>query len=199
MSAPCRLAKTQSGTSMRSTATSSRVSSSQIVANDLYRCTVVPRLRRPLDEATVDRTALMISRVATVVVMTICAFMAWILMDMNVALLVWIGIGGMMAAFAGPLVLGALWSGVTRAGALAGFGSGALVFAVAHAGLVDPEWFAPGSLRQAAVWLAAESDNPWSCAAMGELASVASTFGVSKFTRPLSAARLADLFGEGAP
>jgi Na+/proline symporter len=178
-----------------STADGLVVSSSQIVANDLYRCTIVPRLRQPPDEATLDRRALVISRVTTVVVMAICALMAWALMDMNVALLVWIGVGGMMAAFAGPLVVGALWSGVTRAGAFAGFGAGAVVFAVTHAGLVDPEWFGPGALRTAASWLAGEAPNPWSCAAMGEIASVLATWTVSKLSRPLPPEHLAKLFG----
>ena len=178
-----------------STADGLVVSSSQILANDLYRCTIVPRLQNRPDDAVVDRNTLLISRVSTVGVMAICAGLAWLLMDMNVALLVWIGTGGMMAAFAGPLVLGAIWSGVTRAGAFAGFGVGALVFAVTHSGLLDPAWFGPGSLREAALWLEGEAPNPWSCAAMGEIASVAATFAVSKLTRPLSAAHLAELFG----
>jgi sodium/proline symporter len=121
--------------------------------------------------------------------------MAWALMDMNVALLVWIGTGGMMAAFAGPLVVGALWSGVTRAGAFAGFAAGAVVFGVTHGGLVDPEWFGPGALRTAASWLAAEAPNPWSCAAMGEIASVLATCSVSKLSRPLPPEHIAGLFG----
>ncbi len=43
-------------------------------------------------------------------------FMAWALQNKNIALLVWIGSGGMMAAFVGPLVMGALWRGVTKVG-----------------------------------------------------------------------------------
>jgi Na+/proline symporter len=177
-----------------STADGLIVSSSQIVANDIYRLTIVPRLRNPPDEETVDRRSLVISRVSTVVVMAICAWMAWLLMDMNVALVVWIGTGGMMAAFAGPLVLGSLWSGATRAGAFAGFGSGALVFAVTHSGVVDPAWFPPGAFHGAAVWLSGEAPNPWSCAAMGEITSVIATFAVSKVTQPLPAEHVADLF-----
>ena len=69
--------------------------------------------------------------------MLICTALAWILIDMNVALIVWIGIGGMMAAFAGPLVMGALWKGVTRAGAYAGLLSGFVTFVVLHDGCVE--------------------------------------------------------------
>lgn len=178
-----------------STADGLIVSSSQIIANDLYRLTFVPRMRNPPTPEQVDRRGLAISRASTVGVMAICAGMAWMLMDMNVALLVWIGTGGMMAAFAGPLVLGALWDGVTRAGAFAGFGTGALVFAMAHGGLVDPAWFEPGALHAAASWLAGEAPNPWSCAAMGEIASVTATVVVSLVSRPLPAEHLAELFG----
>ena len=34
------------------------------------------------------------------------------LRDINVALIVWIGVGGMMAALSGPLIIGALWQGL---------------------------------------------------------------------------------------
>ncbi len=179
-----------------STADGLVVSSSQIIANDLYRLTFVPRFRRELDSDTVDRRALRISRVMTVVVMAICTAMAWVLMDMNVALLVWIGVGGMMSAFAGPLVLGALWRGVTRAGAFSGFAVGAIVFGVTHGGLIDSAWFGPGVLHELASWLEGEAPNPFSCAAMGEIASVGVTWGVSLVTQALPDELLGDLFGE---
>lgn len=181
-----------------STADGLVVSSSQIIANDLYRLTWVPRFRPELDEERVDRAGLLISRVATVAVMAICTAMAWALMDMNVALLVWIGTGGMMAAFAGPLVLGALWRGVTRAGAFAGFGTGAAVFALTHGGLIDPASFPPGALHAIATWLEGEAESPFSCAALGELASLGATWTVSRLTRALPAEHVRDLFGESA-
>ena len=168
-----------------STADGLVVSSSQIVANDLYRLSYVPRYATHLDEATVDRRVLAISRVSTVVVMVFCTAMAWALVDRNVALIVWIGTGGMMAAFAGPLVVGAVWRGVTRAGAFAGLIGGVAVFSFAHSGIIDPQWFSPGALRDAAAWLHGEAPNPWSCAAMGEIVSVGLTWGVSKLTQPL--------------
>ena len=101
------------------------VSTSQIGANDLYRCTIAPRRHAHWDEGRVDAMTLRIGRIGTVVVMLLCTGMAWVLIERNVALLIWVGVGGMMAALSGPLILGALWSGVTRAGALAGlFGGG---------------------------------------------------------------------------
>ena len=178
-----------------STADGLVVSSSQIIANDLYRLSYVPRFRKDLDEAAVDRRVLIISRVATVVTMLICTAMAWALMDRNVALIVWIGTGGMMAAFAGPLVLGAVWRGVTRAGAFAGLLSGVSVFSITHGGMIEPAWFEQGNLRTAAEWLAIQSPNPWSCASMGEITSVVFTFAVSKMTQPLPETHIERMFG----
>ena len=177
-----------------STADGLVVSSSQIIANDLYRLSYVPRYARHLDEAAVDRRVLLISRIATVLVMLFCTALAWALVDRNVALIVWIGTGGMMAAFAGPLVVGAVWRGVTKAGAFAGLIGGVTVFSIAHSGVVDPQWFSPGALRNAAAWLHGEAPNPWSCAAMGEVFSVALTWGVSKLTQPLPEEHVRELF-----
>jgi Na+/proline symporter len=138
-----------------STADGLVVSSSQIIANDLYRCTFAPRFAAEVPESIVDRRVLIISRIATVAVMVICTAMAWALVDRNVAMVVWIGTGGMIAAFAGPLVVGSIWPGVTKAGAFAGLLGGLSVFTITHGALIDPAWFGPGWLRGAAAWLAA--------------------------------------------
>ena len=178
-----------------STADGLVISSSQIIANDLYRCTIVPRFASHLPEHVVDRRVLIISRVATVGVMVVCTAMAWALVDRNVALIVWIGTGGMMAAFAGPLVIGAVWRGITKAGAFAGLIGGVTVFSITHGAFIDPNWFDPGRLQDIAVWLVREAPNPWSCAAMGEIVSVALTYAVSKLTQPLPDEHLTRMFG----
>jgi Na+/proline symporter len=181
-----------------STADGLVISSSQIIANDLYRCTFVPRFAADVPEHVVDRRVLVISRITTVAVVIICTTMAWALVDRNVSMIVWIGTGGMMAAFAGPLVVGSIWSGVTKAGALAGLLGGVSVFSITHGALLDPAWFGPGWPRHAATWLAAEAHNPWSCAAIGEIVSVVLTWGVSKLTPPLPEGHLARIFGIAA-
>ncbi len=177
-----------------STADGLVVSSSQIIANDIYRRTIAPRLHRDQSSEEEDHRVLVISRVSTVVVLLLCMGMAWALMDHNIALLVWIGTGGMMAAFAGPLMVGALWRGVTRWGAYAGLVTGMGTFVTLHAQLLDPAWF-PGALHGVVTWLVIEGPNPYSCAAMGELVSVLFTVGVSLVTRPLPAAHLDEMFG----
>ena len=168
-----------------STADGLVVSSSQIIANDLYRRSIVPRLKHPPTGERLDRQVLYISRVATVVILVLCAAIAWAWVDTNVLLIVWIGTGGIMSAFAGSLVFGALWRGVTRAGAYAGLVSGFVSFLVLHAQLIDPAWFAPGLLHSVVSWLYIEGVNPFSCSALASLTSVAFTIIVSKVTRPL--------------
>ena len=177
-----------------STADGLVVSSSQIIANDLYRRSIAPRLTKVPDEATLDRQVLRISRISTVFVLLICMGLAWALIDVNIALIVWLGTGGMMAAFAGPLVVGALWRGVTRSGAYAGLISGFLTFIVLHTQLLDPNWFATGAVHDIVAWLYGEGPNPFSCAAIGEAISVAITFGVSKATQPLPEAHVEEIF-----
>jgi sodium/proline symporter len=174
-----------------STADGLVVSSSQIVANDLYRRSIAPRLKKPPSEDRLDQQVLTISRVTTVFVLVITMGMAWTLMETNIALIVWIGTGGMMAAFAGPLVVGALWRGVTRAGAYTGLASGFVTFLILHTQILDPSWFGSG-------WLHGEGPNPFSCAAMGEAVSVSLTFLVSRSTQPLPQSHLEGMFTEAA-
>jgi len=181
-----------------STADGLVVSSSQIVANDLYRRSIAPRLKKPPSEDRLDQQVLTISRVTTVFVLVITMGMAWTLMETNIALIIWIGTGGMMAAFAGPLVVGALWRGVTRAGAYTGLASGFVTFLILHTQLLDPSWFGSGWLHGAVVWLHGEGPNPFSCAAMGEAVSVSLTFLVSRSTQPLPDSHLDGMFTEAA-
>ena len=178
-----------------STADGLVVSSSQIISNDLYRRTLAKRFAPNATKEQHDRTELLISRLATVGTMVICTVLAWALMEINVALIVWIGVGGMMAAFAGPLVVGALWRGVTRAGAYAGLVSGFFTFVILHAELLNPAWFGNNFI---AVWLAGEGPNPTSCAAIGEGVGIVATYIVSKATAPLPDTHVAAMFGDDA-
>jgi len=177
-----------------STADGLVVSSSQIIANDLYRRSLAPKFHAHLSEEALDHRVLMISRYSTVGVLLITMAMAWGLRDINVALIVWIGVGGMMAALSGPLIIGALWQGVTRAGAYAGLIGGITTFVILHAQLIDPNWFGQGFFFDAATWLYGEGPNPYSCAVMGEIVSVSLTFIVSKLTQPLPDDHLRALF-----
>ena len=181
-----------------STADGLVVSSSQIVANDIYRLSIVPRLKEKLSEEQIEQRVLKISRIATVVIMVLCTILAWNMLDMNVTIIVWIGTGCMMAAFAGPLILGAVWRGVTKTGAFTGLLSGGITFIVTFNAMIDPAWFSEGVLKSAVEWMVAESPNPWSCAAMGELVSLTLTVVVSKLTQPLPGTHIQRMFGSTA-
>ncbi len=180
-----------------STADGLVVSSSQILANDIYRRSLAPVMHKHLSDEEVDRNVLRISRWSTVFVLALCMVMAWMLQDKNIALLVWVGSGGMMAAFAGPLVMGALWRGVTKAGAYAGLVCGMTTFIVLHSGVlayvVSPESTYP--LAGLLNWFRIEAPNPYSCAAFGEIVSVGVTYAVSKLTQPLEEAHVESMFG----
>ncbi len=178
-----------------STADGLVISSSQIFANDIYRRTIVPRLRSPLTGEKLDQRILAISRWATLGVMAVAAGLAWIFMHMNVTLLIWLGLGGMMAGLTGPLILGALWSGVTRNGAIAGFLSGAAFFALLRTEIIVQASAAMGAPSSVSEWLTVQMPNPYSCTAIAMIAATLVTILVSLFTQPLSDTHLQQVFG----
>lgn len=151
-----------------STADGLVVSATQVFANDLYRRTWAPKYASHLSEAELDLRVLWISRIGTIVVLLFCAALAWSFIGMNVALLVWIGIGGMTSALAGPLMLGSLWNGVTVHGALSGMLVGFVSFVLLHAKLIP------------VAWLLEQGPNPYACATLASLSGVAVTIIVSK-------------------
>jgi SSS family transporter len=178
-----------------STADGLVVSTAQIFANDIFRRTLAPRFMADRDEAYIDRIGLRIGRVATVLVLIASIALAWSTRDTNIALLVWIGVGGMMAATAAPMFLGVLWRRATRAGSMVGFVVGGTVFAVLHMGAIDAGWFADSALELAAVWLQSQAVNPYACATIGAGVSAVAMVVVSLLTRPPSERHLARVFG----
>ncbi len=166
-----------------STADGLVVAASQVIANDIYRRSWLGRRAAGVDPAELDRRVLRVGRWASIAVVAVCAALAVALRSRNIALLIWIGLGGLMAALAGPLVLGAVWRGVTKAGAVAGLVTGLTVFVVLHAQLLQPAWLAPGAGREVLGWLHAEGVNPMSCTALAEIASVLVTVVVSACAR----------------
>ena len=171
-----------------STADGLAVSASQIFANDIYRCSLAPRYHKDRGEAYIDKLSLRISRIATAFVLIGAMGMAWAFQDLNVALLVWAGIGGMMAALAGPFMLGVFWRRLSRSGALLGFFAGAIVFIVLKSGGIHGE---EGVLA----WLSSQSSNPFACATLGGGASVIVSVLGSLFSEPLPSEHLDEVFG----
>ena len=162
-----------------STADGLIVSASQVFANDLYRRSLAPRLRPNEAPEDLEKRVLAISRWSTVVILIGSAAMAWALLDVNIALIVWIGIGGMNSALAGPLVLGSQWSRVNRPGAIAGMLVGISTFIALHTG-----WFAQSAQLSPDSWLAVQSTNPFTCTGLAVIISTVATIAVSLTTAP---------------
>lgn len=182
-----------------STADGLVISTSQVFANDIYRRSVAPRIHPDRDPAVLDRNVLIISRAVTALTMLGSAALAWFVMDMNVVLLVWVGIGGFIAALSGPLVLGSLWGGVTRAGALTGFWTGAVVFIVIHGGLVPSDWLAGTRMEGLGRWFTFNATSPYSAATLAGAAAVVITALVSRFSTALPQAHLDAVWASPVP
>lgn len=162
-----------------STADGLVISTSQVFANDIYRKSIVPRAHKHLSDDEVDKNVLLISRVVTALTLVGAASLAWAVKDQNVVLLIWAGVGGFIAAMAGPLVLGSIWNGVSGAGALSGFWTGAIAFILIHARVVSFAWLDGTSLQAFGQWFDFNATSPYSAATMGGIASVAVTTIVS--------------------
>jgi Na+/proline symporter len=80
-----------------STADGLVISTSQVFANDIYRRSIAPRVHSERTAAELDRNVLLISRVVTALVLLGSAVLAWYVIDMNVVLLIWAGVGGFIA------------------------------------------------------------------------------------------------------
>lgn len=82
------------------------VSLTQILANDLFRLSIVPKLNMAKEKA--EKIELNISRIATPIVLIIAGIVAWN-PPQYLSIFMWIGIGGFVSSTAGPLVIGSLW------------------------------------------------------------------------------------------
>jgi SSS family transporter len=156
-----------------STADGLFVSLAVIFSNDLYRRTYAPRFQRHRSPEAINRTALWISRIATVLVALVAMALAWN-PPKFLAVLLWIGVGGIMSGAAGPLVIGSFWRRATRAGAIASFLTGVLLYA--------------------SFWLIVGWENPFGAAGVCVLAGSVVMVVVSLFTRPLDPELLDEIF-----
>lgn len=178
-----------------STADGLVISTSQVFANDIYRRTLVNILHPHASSAEVDRNVLRISRWSILFVLIGAAVLAWHSIGQNIALMVWVGLGGMMAALAGPLILGVFWRGVTKQGAIWGFVAGALSFTVLRNAWL-PAGAADGNvIEQGFFWVTNQASNPFACATLGEGLSIITTVLVSWVTVALPKAHLDTVFG----
>lgn len=163
-----------------STADGLLISTSQVFANDIYRRSIAPRWHKDHSEAQLDKNVLSISRVVTVLTLFGSIALGWAIMDMNVTLLIWTGVGGFTAALMGPLVFGSLWSGINGKGAVAGFVGGVLTFVLIHAKIISGLWLVGTPLESFGLWFDFYASSPYSASTMGGVVSIALCYFVSK-------------------
>lgn len=173
-----------------STADGLVISTSQVFANDIYRRSIAPRIHQHLPAEQLDRNVLSISRAVTAFTIVGAAMLGWATMEMNVVLLMWIGVGGFVAALMGPLVVGSFLTSITRAGALSGFWAGAITFILIRGQFLSGSWLAGTGLDGFGQWFDYYATNPYSAATFGAAVSVLVTLVVSRMTKPLPAEHL---------
>lgn len=166
-----------------STADGLIIAVSQIFANDLYRKTYVPWKGGDPESDAVSQRALWISRISTVVV-TIAAVVAVMTPPEYLSILLWVGIGGIIAGYGGPYFVGTFWEETSKVAALSALVVAFGVYFVIHlgpqAGLYEG-WYP-------------YNENPYASSGIGFAISCIVTYGVSKFTEPLPEGHLDEVF-----
>lgn len=166
-----------------STADGLIIAVAQIFANDLYRKSYIPWKGGDPNSDRVSQRALWISRVSTVIV-TIAAVVAVMTPPDYLAILLWVGIGGIIAAYGGPYFVGTFREETSRTAAIAAFVISFIVYFVIHLG---PQF----GLYEG--WYP-YNENPFASSAIGFTLSCLVTYLVSKFTEPLPQSHLDDVF-----
>jgi len=156
-----------------STADGLFVSIAVIFSNDLYRKTFAHKIHPHKSEKQIEKTALNISRVATVITVFVAMWLAWNPPDF-LAVLLWIGVGGIMSGAAGPLVIGSMWKRSTKPAAIASF-------------LV-------GVISYASMWLIVGWQNPFGAAGVCVILASIVMIVVSLFTEPMPEEKLNEIF-----
>lgn len=87
------------------------VSLTQILANDIFRLSIVPKINISSQKA--ENYELLISRYSTFLFLILAGIVAWTPPEF-LSIFMWIGIGGIVSATAGPLVIGSLWKRANR-------------------------------------------------------------------------------------
>ncbi len=156
-----------------STADGLFVSIAVIFSNDLYRKTFADRIHPHKTDKEKEKIALNISRVATILTVFAALWLAWNPPDF-LAVLLWIGVGGIMSGAAGPLVIGSIWRRSSKTGAIASF--------------------CVGVASYAAMWLIIGWQNPFGaagvCVILGSIVMIV----VSLLTEPMPEEKLDEIF-----
>lgn len=147
------------------------VAVSQILANDLYRKT----LARNQPPETADRNALRIGRVGVALALAVGVAVAWNPPEF-LAVLLWIGVGGIVSGLAGPVLIGSLWRRATKTAAIASFLVGVGCYAIIYLGFM--------------------SANPFGAAGYSVMIASAVMVVATLLTKPMPEEFVQEIFGE---
>ena len=159
------------------------ISIAVIFSNDLYKKTFAPVIHKNKSKEQVEQIALNISRVAIVLVGVVACWLAWN-PPQFLAVLLWMGVGGILAGATGPLLIGSLWKGATKTGAIASFLVGVISFGL---GIV-----------YCFVLKEVPFKNPFAVAGTCIIIAAVTMIVVSLFTKKLPQQHVDDMFGESA-
>lgn len=159
------------------------ISIAVIFSNDLYKKTFAPVIHKNKSKEQVEQIALNISRVAIVLVGVVACWLAWN-PPQFLAVLLWMGVGGILAGATGPLLIGSLWKGATKTGAIASFLVGVISFGL---GIV-----------YCFVLKEVPFKNPFAVAGTCIIIAAVTMIVVSLFTKKLPEEHVDDMFGESA-
>ena len=157
------------------------ISIAVIFSNDLYKKTFAPVIHKNKSKEQIEQIALNISRVAIVLVGVVACWLAWN-PPQFLAVLLWMGVGGILAGATGPLLIGALWKGATKTGAIASFLVGVISFG---AGII---YFF--------VLKEVPFKNPFAVAGTCIIIAAVTMIVVSLFTKKLPSEHVDEMFGE---
>lgn len=150
------------------------ISVSQLLANDLYRKTFA----RDEDSEETDRRALLIGRIGVALALIAGVVIAWNPPEF-LAVLLWVGVGGIVSGLAGPVLIGSLWRRATKPAAISSFLVGVGCYAV--------------------IYLFLMPDNPFGSAGYSVIIASAVMLVVTPLTKPMSPEFVASVFGDPAP
>ena len=159
------------------------ISIAVIFSNDLYKKTFAPVIHKNKSKEQVEQIALNISRVAIVLVGVVACWLAWN-PPQFLAVLLWMGVGGILAGATGPLLIGSLWKGATKTGAIASFLVGVISFGL---GIV-----------YCFVLKEVPFKNPFAVAGTCIIIAAVTMIVVSLFTKKMPQEHVDDMFGESA-
>ncbi len=160
------------------------ISVSQLLANDLYR----KQFARNQTPEVVDRRALWIGRAGVALALIASIAIAWNPPEF-LAVLLWVGVGGIVSGLAGPVLVGSLWRRATKTAAIISFVAGIVAYALFYLPIIDPLGFAPGA--------EGGEGNPFAAGGVGVIIGATVMAVATPFTRPMPQEFVDRVFGTG--